>query len=141
MILFFIGQNKINARELLFDGKVEPEDFVIMKKDCAEKIKRLEINLTDVKLQSSNLASLDKMLFQAIEALSDLRNLYLQGNVLKKREILGSIFREKLRFDKSEYRTGRLNEAVALIFQINNALGAKKNGKDRLPNRLSRSVR
>jgi len=74
-----------NARELLFDGKVEPEDFVIMKKGCEEKIERLEINLTDVKLQSSNLASLDKMIYQAIEALSDLKNLCLHGNVLKKK--------------------------------------------------------
>jgi len=73
---------------------VEPEAFVIMKKGCEEKIERLEINLTDVKLQSSNLASLDKMIYQAIEALSDLKNLCLHGNVLKKKEILGSIFRK-----------------------------------------------
>ncbi|MDB5109292.1 MAG: Resolvase domain, partial [Mucilaginibacter sp.] len=75
-----------------------------------------------------------------IEALSNLKNLYVQCNVLKKREIIGSIFRKKLRFEKNEYRTGKLNEVVVLIFQINNMLGVKKNGKDRDLLRLSRSV-
>jgi hypothetical protein len=31
---------------MLFDGKVESDDFVIMKKDCEGKIKRLEIDLS-----------------------------------------------------------------------------------------------
>ncbi|WCT14954.1 recombinase family protein [Mucilaginibacter jinjuensis] len=129
-----------NARGLLFDGKVEPEDFVIMKKDCEAKIKRLEICLTEIKVQHSSFASLDTMILKAIEALSDLKNLYLKSDVVKKREILGSIFRKKLRFEKSEYRTGDLNEVVTLIFQINNQLGHKKNGKERLLKRLSRPV-
>lgn len=129
-----------NARELLFDEKLDHSDFSIMKKECEEKIKRLEASLIEVKAQKSNTMSIDNMLIKAIEALSKLKNLYEEGNALTKREVLGSIYREKLRFDGKEYRTPRLNEAAHLIYQINKKLRANKNGKDRKPLRLSRVV-
>jgi hypothetical protein len=55
--------------------------------------------------------------------------LYQEGDALTNREALGSIFREKLRFDGNEYLTPRLNEAAKLIYQINNKLRANKTGK------------
>jgi RNA processing factor Prp31 len=64
-----------------------------------DRIKRLELELTEAKVQNSNLSSVDKMLLQAIEALSKLSSFYEACDVLKKRELLGSIFREMLRFD------------------------------------------
>ena len=54
--------------------------------------------------------------------------------------MLGSIFREKLRFDGNEYRTPRLNEAAQLICQSNNKLRVNKNGKDVDFSTLSRPV-
>ena len=43
---------------------------------------------------------------------------YLEGSIQKKRQIIGSIFPEKLSFDKSKGRTGRVNEAVRLIYTL-----------------------
>jgi site-specific DNA recombinase len=129
-----------NARELLFDEKLDHSDFAIMKKDCEEKIKRLEASLIEVRVQKSNTMSIDNMLIKAIEALSNLKSLYENGDALTKREVLGSIFREKLRFDGNEYRTPRLNEAAQLIYQINKKLRGNKNGKERDNLRLSRPV-
>jgi len=129
-----------NARELLFDEKLEAEDFAIMKKDCEEKIKRLEVLLSEARVQKTNTASIDEMVLKAIEALSKLKKLYFDGDALTKRAILGSIYREKLRFDGNGYRTQRINEAALLIFQINKQLEVKKNGKERDLLRLSRSV-
>jgi site-specific DNA recombinase len=129
-----------NARDMLFDEKLDHGDYKIMKRECEEKLKRLEIALTEAKVQSSNQSSIDHMLLKAIEALSKLNELFSDGDILKKREVLGSIFREKLGFDGFNYRTGRISEPARLIFQINKELRHKKNGKDRLPNRLSRSV-
>lgn len=128
------------ARELLFDEKLDHNDFAIMKKDCDDKIKRLEASLAEVKVQKSNTMSIDNMLIKAIETLSNLKSLYENGDALTKREVLGSIFREKLRFDGNEYRTPRLNEAAQLIYQINKKLRGNKNGKERDILRLSRPV-
>jgi hypothetical protein len=55
------------------------------------------------------------MIFQAINALNQLRKLYLSCDVLRKKEILSSKFRENIRFDGTNYRTTRLNEGAELI--------------------------
>ncbi|HUH18118.1 hypothetical protein [Albibacterium sp.] len=47
--------------------------------------------------------SIDNILIEAIEALSKLKYLYEEDNALTKKEVLGSIYREKLRFDGKEY--------------------------------------
>lgn len=40
-----------NAREMLFDEKIEHTDFSLMKRECEEKIKRLEAKLSELKVQ------------------------------------------------------------------------------------------
>ena len=47
-----------------------------------------------------------------------------------KREIIGSIFPEKLVFDGMHYRTARLNEAVSLIYSLDKAFSENKNGQN-----------
>lgn len=65
-----------NARELLLDGKLDHEDFSIMKRDCEEKIKRLEAALSEAMVQKSNTMRIDNMLLKAINSLSNLKSLY-----------------------------------------------------------------
>lgn len=135
-----VNERMTSARELLFEEKIEPDDYAIVKKDCTEKIKRLEATLSEMKVQKSNTASIDNMVLKAVKALSRLESMYEDGNAITKRTILGSIYRQKLQFDGQNYRTGRINEVAALIYQINSKLGGNKNGKERLSNRLSRRV-
>lgn len=80
------------------------------------------------------------MLSNSLQALSKLPKLFEDSDIEKKREIVGSIFREKLSFDGIEYRTPRLNEAAQLIYQINKKLRANKNGKEVDFSTLSRPV-
>ena len=129
-----------NAREMLFDEKLEPEDYAVMKKESDEKLKKLEAALSEMKIQKSNTASIDNMVLKAVKALSRLESLYEDGNAITKRTILGSIYREKLQFDGKSYRTARINEAAALIYMINSKLDGNKNGKVRDNLRLSRQV-
>jgi site-specific DNA recombinase len=103
-----------NARDMLFDEKLDHDDYKIMKRECEEKLKRLEIALTEVKVQNSNQLNIDNMILKAIEALSKLNELFLEGDILTKREVLGSIFREKLGFDGCNYRTARISEPAKL---------------------------
>ncbi|MFD2146972.1 recombinase family protein [Mucilaginibacter antarcticus] len=72
------------ARELVFDDKLDTDDFRIMKKECEEQIRRLELNLAEAKGKNSNVLSIDRMISQAISALYQLRKLYLSCDVLKR---------------------------------------------------------
>ena len=62
--------------------------------------------------------------------LSSLDILYEKSNNKTKREIIGSIFPEKLVFDGMHYRTARLNEAVSLIYSLDKAFSENKNGQN-----------
>jgi site-specific DNA recombinase len=106
------------ARDMLFDEELEADDFKKIRKSCDEKIRKLETELNKAKEQNSNLSSIDKMLKQALDALSKLNKLYLASDVIKKREILDSIFREMIRFDGTNYRTAKLNKGAELIYLI-----------------------
>lgn len=128
------------ARDMVFDDKLDTDDFRKIKRECEDKIKRLELSLAEAKGHNSNILSIDRMISQAINALNQLRKLYLSCDVLKKREILGSIFRENIRFDGMNYRTTRLNEGAELIYLITKELKGNKNGKSRLSERASRQV-
>jgi hypothetical protein len=50
------------------------------------------------------------------------------GTPKEKRDIIGSIYPEKLTFDGERYRTKRLNEAVRQIYLIEKELQECKNG-------------
>ena len=72
----------------------------------------------------------DKLINKAVSTLSHLDIIYSEANITKKREIISSIFPEKLSFDGFQYRTPRINEGARLIFQINNKLRTIKNRKE-----------
>jgi len=61
---------------------------------------------------SQKIQTIEALLDNAVKSLVTLEQLYKDGDVKKKRQIIGSIFPEKLVFDGSHYRTARLNEAV-----------------------------
>ncbi len=56
-------------------------------------------------------AGIDKLIEKAVSTLSHLDIIYGEANVTKKREIISSIYPEKLSFDGLQYRTPRINEA------------------------------
>lgn len=69
---------------------------------------------------------------QAVSNLSRLDTLYEDGTVAQKRQIIGSIYPEKLVFDGMGYRTARLNEAVQLKYTLDKGsseINNRKNGK------------
>ena len=55
-------------------------------------------------------------------------SIYLKADIFKKREIIGSIFHEKMRFDGTQHRTAKLSGADSLIYLINNEFKKQKNG-------------
>ena len=111
--------------ELVADQKLDPEDYRELKLDCANKITVLEAKLAGSSQAERNI---DGLLDQAVSNLCRLDTLYQEGTVAQKRQIIGSIYPEKLVFDGFQYRTKRVNEAINLMCLIDKQLRAKKNG-------------
>ena len=125
------------ARDLLLAGDIQADDYRIIKSDSEEKINRLE-----VKLISATRITIDvePLLTKAISNISQLDILYEEGSVTQQRKIIGSMFPENLTFDRFEYRTTRINEAINLISLIDKKIGGKKNGTNPNISDLSQEV-
>lgn len=137
--------NKVNdrlnkARQLLLSEDIDPTDYRTIKAECEDKLVRLESKLAETAATTVTTASVDKLIDKAVSTLSQLDVLYTEATVTRKREIISSIFPEKLCFDGNEYRTFRVNEAARLIYQINNELGEIKNRKSSELSHLSGRV-
>ena len=78
---------------------------------------------------SKESTNIEPLLDKAVATLSCFDTLYEKANNKIKREIIGSIFPEKLVFDGMHYRTARLNEAVSLIYNLGKAFSENKNGQ------------
>jgi site-specific DNA recombinase len=113
-----------NARMLTLDGEFTAEEYRTMKIELDENIQKLNMEL---QLSSSEILNLDKQLDQIVRTLSNLENIYKQGDVALKRKLIGSIFPKKLIYEKNSVRTVEMNHAVELIFSnIKGSRGRKK---------------
>jgi site-specific DNA recombinase len=70
-----------------------------------------------------------ELLNKVFKTLSDLEGLYTNGDLKIKKQIVGSIFPEKLIFNVNQYRTARVNEAVKLIYNVGKGFSENKNGQ------------
>jgi site-specific DNA recombinase len=64
-----------------------------------------------------------------IEKYSNIQSRYKFAPLAEKRNIIGSMYPENLRFDGTQHRTAYLSEPLSLILLINNELGSIKKGK------------
>jgi site-specific DNA recombinase len=62
-----LNQPLTKARVLLMDEKIEADDYKVMKKECEDKLKRLELSLSNMTRQKSNIMSIDRMVQKAID--------------------------------------------------------------------------
>jgi site-specific DNA recombinase len=97
----------------------------------------LESKLIELSKESNNI---EPLLNKAIANLTSLDKLYENANNENKREIIGSIYPEKLVFNGFHYRTARLNEAVRLIYTMGKSFSENKNGQTEAIFNLSNTV-
>jgi site-specific DNA recombinase len=114
------------ARNLLFDEKLDADDYREIKDECKKNIETLEEELSSLMSEQKNL-NIKRNLEDALHMLSKLSSVYKEGDIETRRQIIGSIYPEKLLFDGSTYRTPRINVIAQSVLLINNALGDKKN--------------
>jgi site-specific DNA recombinase len=115
------------ARKLLLDDAIDSADYKKIKLECEQKLVILEGKLTGFCKPTYDLdGCVDKALF----TFPKLNISFLEADTTAKRNIIGSIFPEKLCFDGTAYRTARVNEAAHLLYLINSKLVAKKIGQN-----------
>ena len=111
-------------RDLLSSRQLPPEDFREMKTEYTTKLEKLEAKLSAT--ENDNV-SIDGLLDKGVKNLLVLDTIYNDGGIEKKREVISSMYPEKLTFDGTLLRTTRVNEAVRFIYMIDSELGQNKN--------------
>src|SRR5690606_16159488 len=124
------------ARNKLLSETIDDEEYLEIKKDCREKIERLEEQLSKDGSNAKKV-NIDNSLERALHSIVNIPKLYREGGISTKRAVIGSIFPEKLEFDGKTYRTTRMNVIAHHIFQINSGLPLKKNRTNENTFRLS----
>lgn len=115
------------ARDMLLLGKIDDEDYKIIKSESKEKIDWLENELSR-HLAESKEVNINVRLEKALMAITNISSMYQNADIELKRFIIGSIYPEKLEFDGNTYRTIRRNVIAEYIFKINRELRNKKSG-------------
>lgn len=124
-----------NAREVLLSGDIDAADYKTIKKESEDTLTTLDAKLNG--LLSIDHNDIDSLTNIGETLLSQIDKLYIQADVKGKREIVSSMFPEKIVFDGKEHLTPRVNEVALHIYQISKALGLKKEGTSRHDLRLS----
>ncbi|MNE37503.1 Recombinase [compost metagenome] len=114
VVLIEAQNNRLSkARELLLVNDIDPTDYRLIKKECEEKIIRLEAQLNNLTLDPLHKNDLNLLLEKVALNLSKLDIIYTNSNSEAKRMIIGSIYPEKLTFDGFQHRTTYVNEAIS----------------------------
>lgn len=103
------------AREFMLTGKIDPEDYALIKKETQVTLNKLEAKVTE---QGENPLKIDILLPKAIEMIANIYNLYQVFDSEGKRAIIGSMYLEKLHFDGEQHRTARVNVVAEAIYLI-----------------------
>lgn len=135
-----VNQRINKARNLLLSDSIDAADYREIKNECDNILVRLEAKLTDMSASASRKTNFEKLLEVALSNLANLSNEYKEGTIEKKRQIIGSIFPEKIHFEENSFRTERVNEVASLIYLINTKLLTKRNRKGDFKSDLSGSV-
>lgn len=115
MKLYDARQTK--ARELLMTDSIEADDYKSIKKECEQRTRELEARWSNL---ISKTEDIQPLMDKAMRLLGSIDEIYAEANIVNKRELIGSMFPEKLQFSGEAYRTTRINEAVQLIYSLGN---------------------
>ncbi|MBS1586677.1 MAG: hypothetical protein JSS82_14170 [Bacteroidetes bacterium] len=116
------------ARELLLVDALDTAEYKAIKIECERKINLLEAKLAATAPQQQE-NDIEKDLDKALYNLAYIDERYLEADIKTKRQILGSIFTDKLQFSENGYRTTKINEAVMMICTLEATLKGYKKGQ------------
>lgn len=129
-----IKTRKNTLDELLMDKQLNVNRYSELYNRCKFEIESLQNRKAALTGQSKESK---EQLLHALLVHRDLTSLYKGASVKGKREIIGSIFPEKLVFENEKYRTTSAGILALLIFQNNNELENIEKGKGGISAALS----
>ena len=115
-----------NTEDDLADRVIDIETFSRSKARFTTELSKLRSELSD---HSSSSTAFEQFLKKGIHLLKDLPGFYKAGSVHVKREVIGSIFPEKLVVAEKKCRTTKINSAVLLITAIDKGSKGKEKGQ------------
>ena len=116
-----------NAKDMALDGDFSSKKFKKTKIEIEETLEK--INRDEAKLRQGT----ENYRFKAEECFNILINIdkcYETSDVETRQKIIGSMFPEKLIFEKNKYRTPKVNEMVLAICRDSKAFKGNKKGKN-----------
>ncbi|HEY4206382.1 MAG TPA: hypothetical protein VGM31_06215 [Puia sp.] len=125
------------ARELLVSGELDGIDFREMKSGYNARLEKLQAKLSAGNNDQLNFSGL---LDAGLKTLFRAGNIYENGTIEKKREIISSFYPEKLTFNGDDFRTSRVNEAARLIYSLGEGFGGNEKGQSGTISALSSQV-
>ncbi|GAA0524752.1 recombinase family protein [Chitinophaga japonensis] len=120
-----LNKELAKARRLMLKEEITAAEYREIKTEYQPEINSLEARLSNY---TAPVSKIDGLVNKAVDNVSKLDCLFEEGTIVEKREIVSSIYPEKLTFDGFNYRTPRLNEAVRLICAMDAAFRQKEKG-------------
>jgi site-specific DNA recombinase len=111
----------------MLDGELSAREYKEIKLKCEEAneaLSRKRANLSTI--EDDHIAHLSF----AKRLLPNLDIVYEKADLKGKQLIIGSVFPEKLIYEKNQFRTKRVNEVVSYFLLRNKELGHKKSGRE-----------
>ena len=113
-----------NAKSLMLDGEISALEFKEMRLEIEEKITHLTCELSNI---NAGIQNLDSKIDDITGLFSNLEKAYQQKDTATKKQIVSSIFPNKLIYDKKTVRTMKMNSVMSLILNNDKVLkGSKK---------------
>ncbi|HVW94380.1 MAG TPA: recombinase family protein [Mucilaginibacter sp.] len=128
------------ARRLLLDEAIEADDFKAIKSECEAQIMRLEAKMSGLKENPLEKININVLIDKVLRSFVGLDERFKNADIKKKRQMVCSLFPEKVEFDGERYRTPRPNLAAEAILLINRELKGNKKGKEAYYKSLSLMV-
>lgn len=126
-----------NARALMLDGEITPDDYRGMKNEIESSLHGLTVKQMLLKGGNENY---DAQIDLCINLMKDIDSIYKKANTEGKQRIIGSIFPERLIYEEKQYRTTKLNRVVSLICNNSKPLKGGKKRKHTFLDVLSKGV-
>ncbi len=125
----------MSLEDKFLEDQISAEDYGSIKTRLNQDLDSLMNRKNDLSIDESSFQKYFKFGFAV---LYNLKDYYKESELDVKRKIVGSIFPNKLVFDKKKYRTAKLNEILSLLTNNINGIGSVVKEKaiisDGLPN-------
>lgn len=113
-------EERINTAALKsLDGIWSDEQFKAIVTSLEKQKRNLKVKLNELKMIAPEF---DTYMRHSTTLLGNLKEYYKSSDYQTQKALIGSIFPEKIYFEKNTYRTTKTNEVIELIFNINKDL-------------------